>query len=261
MVEHPTGHPGPRRQSLQRVGILILLLILLVLIALMWLQPWKTPQDPVPSPDGTALPTITPPTETEVSTEPTPTSEPAATSVVCLDNVCRHEWELPDTPGTRLEMIDDSIDLNWSVPTEACLADIATFMNNEGIAMELVSFTLQDALPETGTPVFFQFPPSTDPINDPSPDESTAMCSLDAGSERIAYCRVAVTRIDSEMNDNARLSLILAAMDALRRVHYEQVTEDLEGYYLALAEELDRFEPVVREEDGAWTTNCWELLE
>lgn len=257
-------------QRARRIGILVLLLILLVLIALIWLRPFLAPPVPVPAPAETNLstatptiasPTVTPTVSVAESSEAAPTPEPTTEPfLACLDNECRHELALPDPPGTLLEIIDDSSEFNWSIPTDACLADIAAFMTNEGIEMARISFTLQNALQGTGTPVFYQFPPSVDPLNAPSPNEGTAMCSLDTPSETSAYCEVAVSRIDEEGNDNVRLALVLAAMDALRRVHYEQVTENLEAYYLALEEELDRFVPVIREENGVWTTNCWELF-
>ncbi len=252
---------GPGQARAQRRGARWgwLLLLLLVLVGLWYFLVYREPA-PAPVPD---LPTPTPPPVTATpSAIRTPTPEPVAEiSQVCLQNECRHVLERPDIPDLRLEMIDDSTGWNWSQPTEACLADIAAFMAVEGIDMELVSFTLQDAVPNRGTPVYFQFPPPDDPINAPAPDEGIAVCNLAPDSHRHAYCTTAVSRIDEgEINPNVRLALILAAMDALRRVHYEQVQEDLETYYLTLAEALDRFVPVVREENGTWNTNCWELL-
>ncbi len=261
-MEPRTELPPSRRRRRRLVWLLLLLLALLVLIALVLWWFFRTPEIPVSVPPAALeLPTAT--AEPTATPEPTPVPEPAtADSLLCLDNECRHELEFPEVPDTWLEMVDDSLAYNWSVPSNTCLADIAAFMANEGIAMEWVSFTLLDVLPEpeTETPVFYEFPPSDDPINDPAPDAGTAMCVLDADSNKRAYCQVAVSRIDEEMNDNARLALILVALDALRRVHYEQVTEDLEAYYLALAEALPRFVPVVREENGTWTTDCWDLL-
>lgn len=236
-------------------GLFLLLLWLLFLF-------FRTPPS-MPSPEPAPLPA----TATPILSA----AEPAATATVmveptplppCTDGVCIHELALPDPAGTSLLLTDDSETLDWTVPEPVCLADIAAFLQQEDITFGSISFTLQDSgIPaDIGTPIQFEFPASPDPINAPAPDAAVTQCRLQAETGQDVDCHVSVERHAGLPNSNIQMALLLSAMDALRRVHYEDVRQDLEAFYHR-PDNLELFHPVIRNENGQWTTRCWDLLD
>lgn len=176
----------------------------------------------------------------------------------CLDGVCEYLAELPAS-GALVRMLDESADYNWSAPSAACLADLETFLTDQELLVDAYEFRLLDMLSDDQGPVSYQLPATEDPINDPGPNEGSALCtwSEDAERENIA-CDVAVTRIEEGLTPEVRATLLLAAMDGVRRAWYEYRQLDLPPFYHE--DFMQQFEPVVSApEPDQYTMACWVL--
>ena len=231
--------------------------------------------EPAPEPAPEVIPAPTPtsaPTSTPTST-PTAVAEPAASEAAgaaldeasepvpfeqCLDGVCEYLAELPES-GALVRMLDESADYNWSAPSDECLVDLETFLTNQEILVDAYEFRLLDTLSDYQGPVSYQLPATEDPINDPAPNEGSALCawSEDADRENIA-CDVAVTRIEEGLTPAVRASLLLAAMDGVRRAWYENRQLNLQPFYHE--DFMQQFEPVVSvPEPDQYDMACWVL--
>ena len=176
----------------------------------------------------------------------------------CLDGVCEYLAELP-TSGALVRMLDESADYNWSVPSAECLADLDTFLTDQELLVDTYEFRLLDMFSDDQGPVSYQLPATEDPVNDPAPNEGSALCiwSEDADRENIA-CDVAVTRSEEGLTSEVRAALLLAAMDGIRRAWYEYRQLDLTPFYHE--DFMKQFEPVVSApEPDQYTMACWVL--
>ena len=176
----------------------------------------------------------------------------------CLDGVCEYLAELPES-GALVRMLDESADFNWSVPNATCLADLDTFLTDQELLVDAYEFRLLDTLFDYQGPVRYQLPATEDPVNDPGPNEGSALCtwSEDADQETIA-CDVAVTRIEEGVTPEVRAALLLAAMDGVRRAWYEYRQLDLPPFYHE--DFMKQFEPAVSvPEPDQYTMACWVL--
>lgn len=176
----------------------------------------------------------------------------------CLNGVCEYLAQLPAS-GALVRMLDESDDFNWSVPSAACLADLDTFLTDQELRVDAYQFRLLDTIADNSGPVSYQLPATEDPVNDPAPNEGSALCtwSEDADRENIA-CDVAVTRIEEGLTPEVRATLLLAAMDGVRRAWYEYRQLDLPPFYHE--DFMQQFEPVVSvPEPDQYTMACWVL--
>ena len=176
----------------------------------------------------------------------------------CLNGVCEYLAQLPAS-GALVRMLDESDDFNWSVPSAACLADLDTFLMDQELRVDAYQFRLLDTIADSSGPVSYQLPATEDPVNDPAPNEGSALCtwSEDADRENIA-CDVAVTRIEEGLTPEVRATLLLAAMDGVRRAWYEYRQLDLPPFYHE--DFMQQFEPVVSvPEPDQYTMACWVL--
>ncbi len=223
--------------------------------------------EPVPEPVPEAVSTPTP-TSTPRAADGSAGSEAASASPEqadgpppfeqCLDGVCEYLAELPES-GALVRMLDESADHNWSVPSAACLADLDTFLTDQGLLVDAYEFRLLDTLSDHQGPVSYQLPTTEDPVNDPAPNEGSALCtwSEEADRENIA-CDVAVTRSEEGLTPAVRAALLLAAMDGVRRAWYEDRQLDLPPFYHE--DVMQQFEPVVSmPEPDQYTMACWVL--
>lgn len=177
----------------------------------------------------------------------------------CLDHVCEHTFLLPAPQNVELRLVDDSQTLNWYTPTEACLWDMTVFLEGQSIRMDGYSFTLRDQRPDEGTEVSWQWPPSADPVNSPGPNEVAAACTLDPQTVWEADCHVRVVRYRTPPDEELRLSVTLALMDAVRRLHHEAFVDDLAGFYHEGDPLL--FAPLVQAAEDEMRSSCWNVLE
>ena len=223
--------------------------------------------EPVPEPVPEAISTPTPTSTPRAADGATGSDSEAASSdqaagppplEQCLDGVCEYLAELP-VSGALVRMLDESADYNWSAPSAACLADLETFLTDQELLVDAYEFRLLDMLSDDQGPVSYQLPATEDPINDPGPNEGSALCtwSEDADQEVIT-CDVAVTRIEEGLTPEVRATLLLAAMDGVRRAWYEYRQLDLPPFYHE--DFMQQFEPVVSApEPDQYTMACWVL--
>lgn len=176
----------------------------------------------------------------------------------CLDGVCEYLAELPES-GALVRMLDESDDFNWSVPSAECLADLDTFLTDQELLVDAYEFRLHDTLSDHQGPVSYQLPATEDPVNDPVPNEGSALCTWSEDDDREDItCDVAVTRIEEGLTPEVRAALLLAAMDGVRRAWYEDRQLDLPPFYHE--DFMDQFEPVVSvSEPDQYTMACWVL--
>lgn len=212
--------------------------------------------EPVPEPEMMPTPTSAPGAEA-ADAGPDHADGPASFER-CLNGVCEYLAQLP-TSGALVRMLDESDDFNWSVPSTECLANLDTFLTDQELLVDVYEFRLLDTLSDHQGPVSYQLPATEDPVNDPVPNEGSALCtwSEDADRENIT-CDVAVTRIEEGLTPEVRASLLLAAMDGVRRAWYEYRQLDLPPFYHE--DFMEQFEPVVSvPEPDQYTMACWVL--
>lgn len=212
--------------------------------------------EPVPVPEMMPMPTSAPGAEA-ADAGPDHADGPAPFER-CLNGVCEYLAQLP-TSGALVRMLDESDDFNWSVPSTECLANLDTFLTDQELLVDAYEFRLLDTLSDDQGPVSYQLPATEDPINDPAPNEGSALCtwSEDADRENIA-CDVAVTHIEEGLTPEVRAALLLAAMDGVRRAWYEDRQLDLPPFYHE--DFIKQFEPVVSvPEPDQYTMACWVL--
>lgn len=214
--------------------------------------------EPMPEPVPEMMPTPTSAPGAEAANAGTDHADGPAPFERCLNGVCEYLAQLPAS-GALVRMLDESDDLNWSVPSAECLANLDTFLTDQELLVDAYEFRLLDTLSDHQGPVSYQLPATEDPVNDPAPNEGSALCtwSEDADRENIA-CDVAVTRIDEGLTPEVRASLLLAAMDGVRRAWYEDRQLDLPPFYHE--DFMKQFEPVVfMPEPDQYTMACWVL--
>lgn len=223
--------------------------------------------EPVPEPMPEAISTPTPTSTPRAADESTGSESVAASPdqaegpspfAQCLDGICEYRAELPES-GALVRMLDESADYNWSVPNAECLADLETFLTDQELLVDAYEFRLLDTLSDHQGPVSYQLPATEDPVNDPVPNEGSALCtwSEDADRENIT-CDVAVTRIEEGLKPEVRAALLLAAMDGVRRAWYEYRQLDLPPFYHE--DFMEQFAPVVSvPEPDQYTMACWVL--
>ena len=210
---------------------------------------------PEPVPETMPMPTSAPGEAADAGPEHADGSAPFER---CLNGVCEYLAQLP-VSGALVRMLDESDDFNWSVPSAECLGNLDTFLMDEELLVDAYEFRLLDTLSDNQGPVSYQLPATEDPLNDPAPNEGSALCtwSEDADRENIA-CDVAVTRIEKGLTPEVRASLLLAAMDGVRRAWYEDRQLDLPHFYHE--DFMKQFEPVVSmPEPDQYTMACWVL--
>ena len=218
---------------------------------------------PEPVPEIRATPTSMPTaaagaSEAESADEPSDEADEPASFEQCLDGVCEYLAELP-VSGALVRMLDESAGYNWSAPSAACLVDLETFLTNLELLVDAYEFRLVDTLPDYKGPVSYQLPAPQDPVNDPAPNEGSALCtwSEDVDREDIT-CDVGVTRHEKGLTPEVRAALLLAAMDGVRRAWYEDRQLDLPPFYHE--DFMEQFEPVVSvPEPDRYDMACWAL--
>ena len=247
--------------------IIVILVLVAVAVGIFFLV--RPTGEPVPEPEvipePTSTPTSTPtppPDEAPAASEsagatPDEAAEPAPFEP-CLDGVCEYLAELPES-GALVRMLDESADFNWSAPSDECLADLETFLTDRELLVDAYEFRLLDTLSDYQGPVSYQLPATEDPVNDPAPNEGSALCiwSEEADLESIT-CDVAVTRIEEGLKPEVRAALLLAAMDGVRRAWYEYRQRQLPPFYHE--DFMEQFEPVVSvTEPDQYDMACWVL--
>ncbi len=245
-----------------RLGIFGGLLAVLVATGLyLWLRPTATS----PGPAATALASPPPPrSDTGAEATPVPEPAPAPTPTIppiprlCLEDVCKVTRELPGL-GIPIHFVDESATYNWTVPSAACLAALASFVDQEEMVWSDIAVVLKDELHQTGTPVEFQYPPSADPLHDPAPDAVMARCTVVAPARSRVACQVQVQAASELPNPNLEIALMAAALDGLRRVHHEEFLQALESFYHY--SELELFVPVLQPHGDAWQSQCLQVLD
>ena len=216
---------------------------------------------PVGEPGPEPVPAITATagaSEAEAADESPDEADVPAPFDQCLDGVCEYLAELPES-GALVRMLDESADYNWDAPSAACLVDLETFLTNLELLVDAYEFRLVDTLPDYKGPVSYQLPATEDPINDPAPNEGSAVCtwSEDVDREDIT-CNVGVTRHEQGLTPEVRAALLLAAMDGVRRAWYEDRQLDLPPFYHE--DFMKQFEPVVSvPEPDQYDMACWTL--
>jgi len=248
---------------LKKLRLLIAILVLAaVAVGIFFLV--RPMGEPVPEPVPEAIATPTPraadgSTGSEAAAaSPDQADDGQAPFEQCLNGVCEYLAQLP-VSGALVRMLDESDDFNWSVPSAACLADLDTFLTDQELLVDAYEFRLLDTLSDHQGPVSYQLPTTEDPVNDPAPNEGSALCiwSEEADRENIA-CDVAVTRSEEGLTPAVRAALLLAAMDGVRRAWYEDRQLDLPPFYHE--DVMKQFEPVVSmPEPDQYTMACWVL--
>ncbi len=251
-----------------RLGAALAVLVLLIALALyLWLRPSATSPAPADPPVAPSTPQ-----GAEKDPEPSPELEsaaeegkqaqatpvPVAPSVSCLEGICVVSLELPPPLGIPIHFVDDSLQYDWTVASQDCLAAMGTFIQQKEMVWSEMTFNLRDELSGPGTPIEFQYPPSEDPLNDPAPDAVMAQCSVDSGDRSQVTCQVQVQWASDLPNSNMAVALIAGSLDGLRRVHHEEFTGDLEPFYHF--SEMEIFEPVVVDQGEDLQSQCLQVL-
>ena len=239
---------------------LVVAVIIVAIVAALYLAGRP---DPGPEPELTAATPVPEPTPTTAPSEQTEVTETGSDQLdtefeACLAGVCEYFERLPES-GSTITMIDASDQVNWSVPTEACLADLETFLVDQELLVDAYVFRLIDILEDVHGPVSYQLPPSDDPVNEPSPNEGSAKCAWsEADEQETINCDVSVTRHEHGMTAEVRAAVLLATMDGIRRTWYEDRLGELQHFYHE--DVLEQFQPVVSvPEPDQYQMACWEL--